>query len=185
MQNDIADDVHTEQSVTPFQSLGKSAAVDKIASGFDNANLRVKKITRLIEHGIYDAEIARYIPGTLDLVFQGMMENIKTIEHPADLLYKDKETLDFELNLDENYYTNLKGLHICFPIRFRKLSNPAQDLDPNLLPINNFFAHWIKEIDITKYGANKSLIPTTTPQEVYRYSDAMLKHLPKNALKMI
>lgn len=28
-------------------------------------------------------------------------------------------------------------------------------------------------------------LPTTTPQEIYMYSDVMLKHLPKNALKMI
>ena len=43
----------------------------------------------------------------------------------------------------------------------------------------------MREIDITKYGTNKSLIPTTTPKEINRYSDSMLKHLPKNALKMI
>ena len=54
-----------------------------------------------------------------------------------------------------------------------------------LIPVNNFFAHWIKEIDITKYRTNKLLIPTTTSKEIYRYSDKMLKHLPKNALKMI
>ena len=66
MQKDIADDIHIGQSITPFQSVGKSAAFDKIASAFDNANLKVKKIRRLIEHGIYDAETACYIPGTLD-----------------------------------------------------------------------------------------------------------------------
>ena len=138
MQNNIGDDVHIGKSVMPFQRVGKSVAVDKTASDFDNANLKIKKIRRLIEHGIYDADIARYILGTLDLVFQGMIEKIKTIEHPADLSYRDKETLDFELTSDKNYYTNL---HICFPIRFRKLSNAALDLDPNLLPVNNFFAH--------------------------------------------
>ena len=58
-------------------------------------------------------------------------------------------------------------------------------LRPKPSAYKQFFAHWIKEIDVTKYGTNKSLIPTTTPQEVYRYSDAMLKHLPKNAPKMI
>ena len=68
---------------------------------------------------------------------------------------------------------------------YRKLSHATQDLDPNLLPVNNFFVHWIKEINVTKNVTNESLIPTTTPQEVYSYSDAMLKHLPKNALKMI
>ena len=66
MQKDIADDVHIGQSVMPFQIVGKSAAFDKIASAFDNANFKVKKIRRLIEHGIYDAETARYIPETLD-----------------------------------------------------------------------------------------------------------------------
>ena len=29
------------------------------------------------------------------------------------------------------------------------------------------------------------LLLTNAPQEIYMYSDAMLKHLPKNALKMI
>ena len=32
---------------------------------------------------------------------------------------------------------------------------------------------------------NNSFLSTTTPQETYRYSESMLKHLPKNALKMI
>ena len=64
----------------PFQSVRKSPAVDKMASDFDNANLEVKKIRRLIERGIYDANNVRYIPGMLDLVFQGMIEKIMTIE---------------------------------------------------------------------------------------------------------
>ena len=36
-----------------------------------------------------------------------------------------------------------------------------------------------------KYGTNKSLIPMAIPKEIYRYSGSVLKHLPKNALKMI
>ena len=54
-----------------------------------------------------------------------------------------------------------------------------------MITVNNFFAHWIKEISITKYGTNKELTPTTTPQEIYQYSDAMLKHLPAKSLKVI
>ena len=88
-----------------------------------------------------------------------------------------------KLTLENNYYTNLKSRHLRFPIRFKKLSNIAHNLDADIYPENNFFAHWIRETDITKYGTNKSLIPMTTPKEIYRYSDSMLKHLPKNALK--
>ena len=36
-----------------------------------------------------------------------------------------------------------------------------------------------------KYGTNELLIPTTTLKKICRHSDEMLKHLPKNALKMI
>ena len=103
--------------------------------------MKVKKIRRLIERGIYNADIARYITATLDLAFQRMIEKIMTIEQPADTTYSDKEILDFELILDNNYYTNLKSLHLCFPIRFKKLSNIAHNLDVDIYLVNNFFAH--------------------------------------------
>ena len=54
-----------------------------------------------------------------------------------------------------------------------------------MITVNNLFAHWIKEISITKYGTNKELTPTTTPHKIYQYSDAMLKHLPAKSLKVI
>ena len=71
-------------------------------------HFKVKTIRKLIEHGIYNANIARYIPGRLDLIFQGMTEKFKTIESPADTSYKDKEVSEFDLTLDNEYYTNLK-----------------------------------------------------------------------------
>ena len=61
-----------------------------------------------------------------------------------------------------------------------KIDKCKRSLDDDLTTVNNFFAHRIKEIDITKYGTNDTLIiPTTIPQEIYRYSESMLKHLPK------
>ena len=51
-----------------------------------------------------------------------------------------------------------------------------------MLTVNNFFAHIIKEICITKYGSDKELIPTFPLYEIYQYSDSVLKHLPKDSL---
>ena len=99
-------------------------------------HFKVKTIRKLIEHGIYNANIARYIPGMLDLVFQGMIEKIKTIECLADTTYKDKEVLEFDLTLDNDHYTNFKNLHLC-----------------------------VFQWDLENYGTNKSLNPTTTPKE--------------------
>ena len=90
MQKDTDDDVHIGQSVTSFQSVDKSAAIDKTCSNFDNANLNLKENRRFMERGRYEADIACYIPETLDLVFQGMIENIKTTEQPSDTTYQKK-----------------------------------------------------------------------------------------------
>ena len=54
-----------------------------------------------------------------------------------------------------------------------------------MITVNNFFAHSVKEISITKYGSDKELSPTFSPLEVYQYSDQMLKHLPADDLKSI
>ena len=66
-------------------------------------------------------------------------------------------------------------------MKIRKFSDAATDIDGDLKTVNNFFAHLIKEISVTKYGSNNELIPTFSPCEIYQYSDSMLKHLSKDA----
>ena len=53
------------------------------------------------------------------------------------------------------------------------------------IPVNNFFAHWIKEIDIKRYGDEMPILPLTNTIDIYRYSDELLKQMPKDALKTI
>ena len=92
-----------------------------------------------------------------------MIDKIKTMQQPTHPSYKDKETFDFQLLLDRNQYTNLNSLHICFPIRLRKLKNAAAAIEGIMVSVNNFFAHWLKGIKIIKYGTNRQLIPMSTP----------------------
>ena len=80
---------------------------------------------------------------------------------------------------------NFHNLHIVFPMKIKKKSNVANDLDNTLITVNNFFAHWIKEIDIKKLGDDQPILPTINTVEIYKYSDQILKHLPKNSLKLI
>ena len=54
-----------------------------------------------------------------------------------------------------------------------------------MITVNNFLAHWVKEVSITKYGSDKEFPTTFSPWEVYQYSDQMLKHLPADDLKSI
>ena len=140
---------------------------------------------RLIDTGEYDANIARYISGILELAYQGMLDDIKTIEQVVHPSYKDLETFDFQLLLDKNLYTNLNSVHFVFPIKSKKRSDKNADIDAELITVYNFFTHWIKGMSIKKNGTNKELTPTTTPQEIDQYSDAMLKHLHAKSLKVI
>ena len=151
------------KNVSAFDSIGCIPAIDKDASDFDKANTKVSKLKRLVLTSEYHADLARHIPGTLALAFQGMLDDIKTMEQLAHPSYKDLETLDFNLILDKNLYTNLNSVHFVFPIKFKKKTNINADIGTDLITVNNFFANWKKEISITKYGRNIELIPTSTP----------------------
>ena len=54
-----------------------------------------------------------------------------------------------------------------------------------MITVNNFFAHWVEERSVTKYGCDKELPPTFTTWELYQYSVGMIKHFPSDALKTV
>ena len=95
----------------------------------------------------------------------------------------DIENLDFQILLIDNYYTNPNSMHLCFPMKIKKATDKDADIDNDLITVNIFFAHLIKETSVTIYGNDKQLIPAFSPYEIYQYSDTMLKHLSKDSLK--
>ena len=114
-----------------------------------------------------------------------MLEDIDTKEKAAHSSYKDMEQLDFQIMLTDNYYVNPNSINLCFPMKIKKATNMLADIDSDMITVNSFFGHLVKEISITRYGHDKQLILTFFPYEIYQYSDTMLKHLPKDSLKKI
>ena len=185
MQRDISDKNTLGDTLNPLNDIRRSTAIDRTTSNYNDAKEKVQKIRDLINMGKYDADLVKYIPRLADLAIQGMLDDIDTrgkVAHPSN---KDKEQLDFQILLPENYYVYPSNIHICFPIKFKTKSNNDSNIDTDLITVNNFFAHWVKEISIKKYGSDKELPPTFTPWEIYQYSDSMLKHLPNDSLKTI
>ena len=117
MQREIGTQVDIGKNVSAFESVGHIPSIDKTVFDFEKADTKVKKLKRLVDTGEYDANIARYIPGTLELAYQGMLDDIKTIGQVAHPSYKDLETFDFQLLLDKNLYKNLNSVHSVFPIK--------------------------------------------------------------------
>ena len=111
MQRKIETEIKLAKTVHPFDSISillkvhpfdavlsmaeDDSAIDRTASHFLNAIEAVQKIRKLIQTGEYDADIVKYIPGTLDLFYQEMLEDIDTKEQLTHILYKDKENLEF------------------------------------------------------------------------------------------
>ena len=96
-----------------------------------------------------------------------MTEDVDTKEKSAHPSYKDMEQLNLQILLTENYYVNPNGIHICIPIKIKRKTNNALDIDADLITVNNFFAHWVKEISITRYGSDKELPPIYSPWKIY------------------
>ena len=144
MQREISDRVFLEQTVSPFDDIGNSSAINITASNYNDAKEKVIKIRELIKSGTCDADISRYIAGILEMKFQGMLEDIDTREKVAHSSYRYMEELDFQILLTDNYYINPNNIHICFPIKIKKSTNEATDINGDLIAANNFFAHFIK-----------------------------------------
>ena len=70
---------------------------------------------------------------------------------------------------------NFHNVHLVFPLRIKKRTNNANNILATEITVNIFFAHWIKEIDIKRYGDELPVLPLTNTVEIYKYSHAMLK----------
>ena len=78
MQRRIDNEVRLAKTVSPFESIGRSSSINRTAVNFTNATEKIQKIKRLIDTREDDADLAKYISGILNLIFQGMIENINT-----------------------------------------------------------------------------------------------------------
>ena len=76
--------------------------------------IQSKKKKKKINARESDTDLTKHISRMLDLVFQGMIKNINTKEQVSHISYKDMENLEFQIMFRNNYYTNSKGIHICF-----------------------------------------------------------------------
>ena len=69
---------------------------------------------------------------------------------------------------------------IVLPIYFKKSADKNADVD--VVTVNNFFACWLKEIDIRCYPVDVRILPTNKTVEVYNYAAQQIKHFPTKSL---
>ena len=42
-------------------------------------------------------------------------------------------------------------MHICLPIKIKSATENDNDINAGTITVNNFFAHWVKEIDFERF----------------------------------
>ena len=171
-------------SLNPLKDAAGVAAVD-YSTDFASLDKKIDNFMKLFDQGKGPGELVRYIPGLTKPLFQGQIDGTQEKKAFADDTYKDLKTAEFTIQLSSNHYKNFNNVHIVFPLKIKKKTNVANDILATEITVNNFFGHWIKEIDIKQLGDDVPVLPTTNTIEIYKYSDAMLKHVPKKALKVI
>ena len=114
--------------------------------------------------------------------YQGQVDFIDTKKTYAASTYSDMQSLEFNLEMVNNHYINFSTMVLCLPVTFRKKTIKNNSIANTMIPVNNFFTHWIKDVTVKRYGDDIAVLPINTTLDTYRYSESMLKHMPKAAL---
>ena len=73
MQREISNRVFLGQTVSPFENAGNSSAIDRMTSNYTDPKEKIQKIRELINTRKYNEGIAKFIPGVLEMKFQGIL----------------------------------------------------------------------------------------------------------------
>ena len=175
---------HPSTTLNPLKDAVGVTSVD-YSSQYNALSKKVDNLKNFVETGSAEGAMLAYLPGLADPKYQGQIKGINEKKAYADDTYTGKKIAEFNIQLTNNEYMNFHDVQICFPMRIRKKTNAANDIDNTMITVNNFFAHWIKEIDTKKLGDDQAILPTINTVEIYKYSDQILKHLPSDDLEMI
>ena len=116
----------------------------------------------------------RYLDRLAKSLYQGQLKGTLPKKAYVDDTYKDLKTAEFTIQLSANQYMNFHSVYLVFPLKIKKKTNVANDILATEITPNNFFAHWIKKIDIKHLGDDLPILLTTNTIDIYKYSDAML-----------
>ena len=142
-------------------------------------------LKKFYETGSARGNLIRYIPGLAKPIYQGQISDTVEKKAYADDPYRDLKIATFNIHLSTNQYMNFHNVHLVFRLKIKEKNNEANNIDDDEIPVNNFFANWIKELDIKHYGDDLPILPLTNTVEIYKYSDAKLKHVPDDALEVL
>ena len=150
----------TPQGLT-LNPLKDAAKFDEIyySADFDNLFSKMDDFDKFFRNGKISYNMLKYIPGLAKAAYQGQLEEAETKRKYPDDSYKGKKVIEFNIQLAGNQYTNFHNIYLSFSIKVKPTADNDNDITAGYIPVNNFFAHWVKEIDIKRYVDNIPILP--------------------------
>ena len=144
----------------PMKDMAKVGSV-YYSADLKNVHSQTDDFEKFYKTGKMSYDMLRYIPGLSQIAYQGQIHSteIKKKKKNVDDTYKNEKVIEFNIPLAANHYTNIQNMHICFPIKIKSALDNNNDIAAGVITVNNFFAQWIKELDIKSYGDDIPILP--------------------------
>ena len=184
MQRHIGNTYFLDSNLNPLKDVSRVPTIDNIPT-LNNAERKLNMLGKLWSKGQLEISLVRYIPGLTKAARQGQIAKIEDQITYADQTYEDKKTLEFSVRLAPNCYTNFSTMELVLPVFFAEKDDKTTAIPATVRPVNNFFSHWIKEIDIKRYPDQFKILPTNNIVPIADHAAKYLKHMPDDALKTI
>ena len=142
---------------------------------------KVDKIGKFWKTNKADDNLARYIPNLTEVSRQNQIAGTHLRKAFASQTYSYKKTVEFVIELVANTYSNYSTMCLVLLLQFTK-KDKATQMDADLMVVNNFFGHWIKDIDNKRHPGDTRILPTNNSVDIYQYLAQQLKYLPEMSL---
>ena len=179
MQRPISNKIQLGDTLNPAKDYGGVLSIDE-EGNLENLIGKVDKVGGFWKTGKADGDLVRYLSNILPVTRQNQVAGQLSRKSYASVTYSDKKILEFTLENTANVYPNYSSVEIVLPIQFNKKVTKKRKLMMTIT-VNNFFGHWFTDIDIRRYPHNMRILPTNNSVNVYQYSNAQLKYLPKKS----
>ena len=171
-------------NLNPMKDATGVAAIDYSAN-IDNLIDKLDKLSVLYDSGRMDKDVMKHIPGMAPISYQGQIDFVDTKRTYAASTYSDMQQLQFNLEVVNNHYINFSTMVLCLPIAFRKKTNKETVIAATMIPVNNFFAHWIKDVTVKRYGDDIAVLPINTTLDTFQALATFQKELLYSQKKVI
>ena len=136
-------------SLNPLKNMAKVDEVDYLAD-FDTLYSKMDNFDKVSRNGKVSCTMLRYIPGLAKVGYQGQLHLTELKKKCSDDTCKNKNIIEFNVQKTKGHYTNFQNVHLCFPLKFKLAADNDNDTAAGLIPVSNFFAHWIQKIDVKR-----------------------------------